>query len=175
MKVLIRSLGVKVFSVLFISFFMVIAETEENEWRFNALYITNFARYIKWPDSASQKIIITVLGNDPVFYELTKISKLIRNEKNLIIKSETEPGKIHNTDIIFIPANRSEDLQKVVQQFDRKPVLIVTNKKGLISQGACINLNNLYWKLRYEISVKNLKSHNLIADPILFNLGKVFD
>lgn len=174
MRALFETLRLKVFSIIFIPFFSVPCETKENEWKFNALYITNFARYIRWPDSSSQRII-TVLGDNPVFDELVKISNLVSTDIELVIRCETDAEKITFTHILFIPANSSEELSQIVERFNNNPVLIVTNKKGAILQGAGINLNNKYWKLRYEISIKNLQNHNLTADSALFKLGKVID
>lgn len=174
MKTLIVALKLKVFSILFIPFFSVLGETEENEWKFNALYITNFARYVRWPDSSSQRII-TVLGDNPVFNELVKISKLASTDIELVIRRETDAEKITSTHILFVPANRNEELSRIAKKFACNPVLIVANKKDAILQGACINLNNMYWKLRYEISIRSLQNHNLTADSALFKLGKVID
>lgn len=174
MKTQIVPLKSKVFSILFFLSFPVLAETKENEWKFNALYISNFARYIRWPDSSSQKII-TVLGDNPVFNELVRISNLKSEEIKLVIRCETNAEDITRTHILFIPAERSKELPQIVKKFGINPVLIVTNKKGTILQGSCINLNNKYWKLRYEISTRTLQRNNLSADPQLFKLGKVID
>jgi len=174
MKALDIHLKSKVFSVLFALSFSVLGETEQNEWKFNALYFSNFARYIRWPDSSSQRII-TVLGDNPVFDELVKISSLISENIDLIIQRETNAEDITCTHILFVPANRSEELSQIVKRFTSHPVLIVTNKKDTILQGACINLDNKYWKLRYEISLRNLQNHNLTADPQLFKMGKVIN
>lgn len=171
----IKSLLIRVISFSLLINFLGWSENEENEIKFNALYISNFAKYIRWPDSSSEEIIITVLGSDPVFNELKRIANVLSSGKKLRVQTSDDIGKISKTNIVFIPENKSEGLFHAVKFFAEKPVLIVTNKKGAILNGAGINLNNLYWKLRYEISVKNLKEHGLIADPVLYKLGKVFE
>lgn len=162
------------FPVIVISVLTGKVQAETNEVKFNALYICNFAKYVIWPDSAKE-IIITVLGTDPVYDELTKIAQILKGTNELTICSVNEIDSITKTHIIFIPSKNHGSLARVVTRFENKPVLIVTNRKGALEQGAGINLNNLYWKLRYEISMKNLSKHGLTSDPLLLKLGKVIE
>lgn len=163
---------IKIFIISFLFNWPCLSDNQKNDAKFNALYLLNFARYISWPDS-SNEIIVTVLGSDPVFYELKKMAIVASNTKKIKVFSKDDVAMINETDIIFIPERRSSDLPDIVKKTESRPVLIVTSKEGLITDGAGINLVNLYWKLRYEINLKNLKEHGLIADSILYKLGKV--
>ncbi len=150
---------------------------DPNSVRFNALFLTNFAKFVQWPDETTfDEIVITVLGNDEVVEELKKISEVaaIRGKK-LVVKVCQAASAIPESHMVFIPENQSRLLPEVLRIVENKSVLIVTNKKGLAEQGAAININNLYWKQRYEINQKALAVHKLIAKPELYRLGKVIE
>ena len=166
---------IKIHFLLFFGLSVCFSESEENGAKFNALYITNFAKYIEWPDDSTvTSFRIVIIGDDPVIHQLNSIAKhiSIRGLKLVVETCDTLESRV-TPHIIYIPARRSSDLPAILEIVKNKPVLIVTNKKGLAEQGAGININNLYWKLRYEINVKNLQAHNLSAHDVLFELGRV--
>lgn len=160
--------------ILILSTSSDILAQENADSKFNALYITNFAKYVIWPsDIMSEKIIITVLGNDPVINELNNIASIILNGNKKIIVRQTEKyNNIDTTHILFIPEHKSKLAREIIDFFKGKPVLIVTNKTGLAEMGAGINIHSVYWKLRYEINTSSLKTNKLKADSVLFRLGK---
>jgi len=149
----------------------------ESNVRFNALFITNFAKFMQWPDQQdSTALTVTVIGNDPVCEELRKIAAITRiNGRMLRVAVAENSSAVEHTHILYIPENKSKHVGDAVKRFDSKPVLIVTNKKGCAELGAGININNLYWKLRYEINITALKKNGLVAMPELFKLGKVVE
>jgi len=140
---------------------------------FKALFIFNFAKYIEWPNQKSQQeFIIGVYGNDEIVTELNKLAKARKiNNKTIVVKSVKLPSEAPNANMFYIPNSKSGNITKVTSFFTNKTTLIVSDKPNLCSKGAGINYIMKNGKLKYEISKKNIISHNLKINQKLISLG----
>jgi hypothetical protein len=146
---------------------------QDQDPKFIALFITNFAKYVEWPaQSDTGDFIITVISDKQVYGELKIMAeKTSVGKMRLNIQSCSKVEDVPRSRIVYLGTAHSDLLQKVVDKCCIDNTLIVTNKTGLGSAGASINLLNTYWKQRYEINLKNFKQCGLNAKPVLFKLG----
>ncbi len=85
------------------------------------------------------------------------------------ITSGTDPSKCH---LIYILPDNSSELKDIVAKVKNKSTLIVTENKGLMSQGAAINFYFVESKLNFELNKSNIVSHNLKVANTLESLAK---
>ena len=149
----------KLVIVLFIGLFALINSTHAQEDKYKALFISQFTKYINWPEPSS-KTEIAVLGD-------TEITKYLRefNEKKKLNFEINKTGKLtgisSEVDLIFISNAKSSLIKQILSKYEGKPVLIVSEKDGLGHKGSAINFVLKDNKIAFEINEKALTSHNL--------------
>ncbi|MCW3807619.1 YfiR family protein [Plebeiibacterium marinum] len=140
---------------------------------FKALFMFNFAKYIEWPNiNNSDNFTIAIIGTDDINTELKKLSSSKKiNNKSIVIKTIKHPNEAADAQIVFIPENKSGNLDQVLSFYETKPTLIITDKDGYCAKGSCINYTLQNGKLKYEISKERISNQNLKVDQKLVSLG----
>lgn len=145
--------------------------------QFQALYIYNFAKNISWPaEDASKDLVITVIGDNELGSELTKLAKTkgVGNRK-VVINQVATVSNLPQSDIIFLGESKSNLVANLTSSQDGKKTLIVCGKKGLCANGAGIAFVSEGGKLNFEISNNNIKKQGLTVSAKLISLGTSVD
>lgn len=145
--------------------------------QFQALYIYNFAKNIGWPaEDATKDLVITVIGDNELANELTKLSqtKAIGSRK-VVVKEHATPNGIEKSDIIYLGETKASQIGTLLSNQANNKNLIVCGKKGLCAQGAGISFLSEGGKLKYEISNKNIARKGLQVSQKLLQLGLAVD
>lgn len=140
----------------------------------HAMFIYHFTKYINWPENDSNgEFTIGILGKSPLKEELQLLlkNKTINNQKVSIrpLKETSDDNKF--CDIIFIAESESNAIKTISSMVEHHPVLLITEKQGLIQKGAAINFLVINEKLRFEISKTCITNHNLKVSNELLKLA----
>lgn len=158
------------FITIFISFQNVNAQKENANYKFKALFIYNFTKYINWPvQYKTGNFVIAVLGNAKITPELKKILSTKRCGNQLIeIREYPIVEHIAKCHILYIPTGNSKLLPKVMNRMHGKSILIITEGIDLIENGACINFIKLpNGKLSFELNIKEANNRKLVVNNVL--------
>jgi len=148
----------------------------QNE-RFKSLFVYNFTKNIEWPDNYREgDFVITVLGNSAIYNELKQNVKGKHNGMQTIhVNQAANISSIGKCNILYIPMQQSNLLEAAEKQLSGVPTVIITEKDGMIRQGADINIIQLDGKLQFEIDPKRLVNKKIVASKTLLNLGITHD
>jgi hypothetical protein len=162
-------------NILFFIFFCFISigSTKGQGAKMQALYIYNFTKQMEWPDSyVNKNLVIGVYGSKETFNEINGLLKGQKiGSRDIHIVFYNSLNDISDCHVLFIPDAKVEILQSIFTKLSKSPILIVTNLPGMIERGACINFTIVEGKQLYEISKKNIQSHNIAVSNELINLG----
>lgn len=128
-----------------------------------AMFIYNFARLIAWPaEYQSGNFVIGILGTSNLESELENYcsSKKI-GFQSITVKKFKDPEEITKCHIIFVTYGKSGKLSEVVSKVSQNSTLIVTEKRGVISEGSAINFIIGEDKLKFEMKVENASKYGL--------------
>ncbi len=166
----------RIFCVWLLLYCINITAFSQNE-RFKSLFVYNFTKNIEWPANYREgNFVITVLGSSTIYNELQQNVKGKRSGNQTIqVTQTTNISSIGKCNILYIPSQQSNLLEAAKKQLSGVPTVIVTEKSGMMRQGADINIIQLDGKLQFEISPKRLESKKLRTDKTLLNLGINFD
>jgi hypothetical protein len=141
--------------------------------KFKALFMYNFTKYIEWPAAARQgDFIIAILGTSPMAKELEIIAgKQKVGSQSIQVKTFNSVDEIDNCQILYLPSAKSTSLAQVIEKLSGKSVLLVTDKEGLASQGACINYIKDGDRIKYELNRKNIEKRGMVVNSSLVTLG----
>jgi len=157
------------FSFVVIVMVNMVAQKE----RIQSAYIYQFTKLIKWcPAYVSGDFVIGVLGNSPIVAELNGLKGKAVANQTIVIKTFASVPEIEKCNIIFIPLDKSGKLSAVKSKIKSNCTLVITEKFGLIQDGAAVNFIESAGKTVFEINKTALQNHSLVASNKLLTLAK---
>ena len=125
---------------------------QDMDYRIHSVFLYNFTKYVQWPAAAqSGDFVIGVVGDSPIYDELTKITngKMAGGQK-ITVKRFRSADAIETCHMLFVPSSANFD--KVQAKTAGKPVLLITEKAGLSQKGSAINFVVRDNKWRFELN-----------------------
>ncbi len=162
----------KLFVSLLFCVFLSMNVSAQNE-KFKALFLYNFTKFIEWPEShRGGDFVIGVMGSSPIIGELTTIAdKKTVGTQNMIVKKINSATEANDCHIVYVPANQSSKIDAIISTVGSTPVLVISDKDGLISSGSGINYVSVNGKQKFEVSKSNIESTGLKVNSQLLSLG----
>lgn len=154
---------------------------EFTEDQIKAVYLFNFAEFIRWPDSAFSEIPEAFH-----FCALDEQSPIIRILKKVII-GETARGRklvfrrINNQDdlkgchLLYFQAGEHSKLTRLLPELKGRNILTVGDTKDFADRGGMIGIARRNRHLHPVINVQRLKQAGLKASAKLLRLASIVD
>ncbi len=133
-------------------------------YRVHGLYIYNFIKEVQWPkEYNSGNFIIGVFGNASIETELRKIATTrTANSRKVTVKSYKTIAEIEkNCHILYLAAEASEDLSRVLEKIKGTSTLLITHKDGAAKFGSLINFVSEKGKPRFEMNPSAFEKNRL--------------
>lgn len=147
----------------------IAAQTDDQaalERNVKAAFIYKFTNYIEWPQNSFSQpdtpLTIAVMGDDQLAAELNQlVSGRIVNGRPIAVRKiqDIEPSIAIN--ILFVGHNESARLNEVVGALQARPILIVTESEGSLTQGSIINFLVIDGHVRFEIAQNSAEKRGL--------------
>ncbi len=139
----------------------------------HSMLIFNFVKYIEWPaESKSGEFVIAVYGDDDVYDQLATLygQRQIKGQSTNIVNI-SDVSDLNKAHIIYLASSKSRDFEAILEKYDTKPTLIITDKSGLGKKGSSINFREVGGKLKFEINQATFDNSNLKVSSQLVNMG----
>jgi len=149
--------------------------TQAQNYKQHPLFIFSFTRYVQWPEAYTQgDFEILVLGDSPLIDELKLLAqnKKVGDRPIKVIKINGV-SEIRKCNMLFVPADKSDKLNEVMQKIDTQSILLMTEQPGLGSQGSCINFISKEGKLAFELNQAAFAKRNLKASNELTRIATI--
>ena len=144
------------------------------EYTFHSVFIYNFLKYIEWPPDAvaTGERVIGVIGSSEATEALRKMAttKSVGNTR-IVVKSFPSAAALTSCHVIFLTDSASDQLANITAKTNGKPVLLITEKPGLIEKGSGINFVTVGGKMAFELHQKQLKDAGLKVSGNLLKLA----
>ena len=145
-----------------------------NESTVKALFIYNFTKHIEWPSAvlSGSRFTIGTFGENDVKEKLLSVLKGRRIfDKTAEVKQISSIDEISGVQILYVGKSQSVNIDKIIQLYGDKGILIITEDKGLSNKGAGINLIRRGDNLRFETNESALKKAGLKVSNQLISLA----
>jgi hypothetical protein len=136
-----------------------------------ALYVINIAKYCMWPNTNGE-LKLAVYGKTKVYEELIKHNGKVINGSTLKVYQAEGQAAIGEPHIIYLPDNRSSNLDDLVRATEGKSVMIIAEREGLHKKGAgfsFIILDNS--SLRFDLNHTELEKRSIKVPKSLTSLA----
>lgn len=158
--------------VLVLPLLFAFSGRESKDYTYKTIFIYNFIKYIEWPSAHADFTIAIYQGNDDVQDAFKQMAlKKSGTTQSYTIKNISNLNEASTAQVLFIPNEQSAVLPEAAALAKEKPVLIVTEKDGLIKRGSGINFIVVDGKLRFELNRKSLDAAGLKVSSSLLNLA----
>jgi hypothetical protein len=137
-----------------------------------AAFLYHFGTYVQWPTEGptAQVITIAVLGAPNVVAQLELFLPGRRIQDTPVeVKTLAEIGDLNDEEILFIGADRNARLADLIEAVGRRRVLIVTDARDGLAQGAVINFQLVNQRLRFEVSLSAAENAGLMLSSRLLS------
>ena len=136
------------------------------ERRVKAAYIFNIASYVEWPEGTFAQtgapMTIIVFGDDELAAEITEITAgRAVDGRPLQIKKTRDPDATADAHMLFVGRAEIARLPQVAKQAGPKPLLILTDAPGALTQGSMINFVLVRQRVKFEISLEEAERRGL--------------
>jgi hypothetical protein len=134
-------------------------------------YVCHLASFVKWTNPPENEFRIGIYGESPD----GKLS--IPADKRLFDKP-VKLYKINNVNqaglckVIFVCADREDQINNLLQSLDGKQVLTISAHKGFLEKGMMVNLLQEDGRVVFELNKKSLASGNVQLSSKIYQLAK---
>jgi predicted nuclease of restriction endonuclease-like RecB superfamily len=157
-------------------FFLLVLLSQQGraqEEKYIGLFVYNFTKFFDWPAEAKGgDFVIIVLGHESVARELKVLSSQKKvGTQNIVVRALSDHAEIGKCQIIFVGFWHSRYLPEIIEKLKPESCLIITEKDGLLQQGAAINFLIHENAIKFELKKSNATTHNLKIDPRIAELA----
>jgi YfiR/HmsC-like len=145
----------------------------EDEHTIKALFIYNFTKHVEWPKGKiSDKFIIGVVGNSPVYEKLNLILK-DRKIKDLPVELRriSATVNVEACDVIFVSKGETSRLKAVSEISDFFGILVISEEKSMAKSGSSINFKQQDDRMKFELNDSEIKKAGLKISTQLYELA----
>ena len=142
--------------------------------KYQSIFIYNFSKYIKWPDSYNQgKFVIGVLGDAELLKDLQAMTSAKKQTNGLVMEVQhfKTVESITDCNLLFVSNKFCNQINQVQAAISGKPMLIITDKKGMAQNGAVINFVEDAGKIKFELNQSAANQLGLVISGSLASLA----
>jgi len=156
-------------------FITIVSVSYAQKEKYQSLFIYNFTKYIKWPDSYNaDKFVIGVIGNSDVLESLNAMvdsKKKTGTGQSLEVKKYGSVSEIGDCNILFVSENVVDNLGQIESKTNAKPILIVSDSPGMATKGSVINFVEQEGKIKFELNESAALKRHLVVSSSLTSLA----
>jgi YfiR/HmsC-like len=135
-------------------------------------FIYNIAKFVSWPDSATNSpIVIGILGNDPFGPALKNIKRKTVRNRALEIRPVRTGEEAQQCDLLFISQSEINRLHHWLRILGQQPILTISDLPGFAEQGGMLELIEIDRRIRFAINLEAIHAASLSLDAQLLNLA----
>ena len=104
-------------------------------------FFYTIAKNVEWPSSyKTGDFVIGILGDSPVIDHLKMMaSKKDVAGRSIKIAVFQSVSQISKCNMLFVPLEKSEEIETVVEKLSGTATMVLSEKEGLAMRGSCIN------------------------------------
>ncbi len=162
----------KIHSLVFLMALSLVPAFAQN-YKMHSVFIYSFTRYVQWPDAYNQgDFEILVLGDSPILDELKAMAQAKKvGDRVIKVTRISSPTEIRKCNILFVPVEKSGQIDDVIARVDTQSILVVTEEKGLALKGSDINFIVKDGKLAFELNQASVSKQKLKVSNELTRLA----
>ncbi|NRB38755.1 MAG: YfiR family protein [Pseudomonadales bacterium] len=151
---------------------------EEQHSQAKALFLFNFANFVRWPKQAftqnHDKLKMCIFGDANLGSFLDQVDGTrIRDKRLLVIKTNVLDDIKKGCHILFVSQNKQDLLPTLFNSVQHIYVLSVSDVEGFARNGGVISIVRTFDKLTFEINLDVALKNGLLINSDLLSLARI--
>lgn len=140
--------------------------------RIKAAYVYNFAKFVELPGAEEMPIRLCVVGKDDPNDRMLSLNRRIAQKREIVVRKDVALDQLKDCGMVFVGATDNRLLPQVVKQLGNAPVLVISDDRQAIDQGAHLGLLHNDDRVEFEVNLLNLQKSNLRASSQMLRLAR---
>ncbi len=180
---MLRKNRVTQWSCLLLFFAMIPANATVSVAPENALkaaFIFNIVQFVKWSDAVFQgptdPIKIGIFGKDQFGATLDAMVQDANVQgRTVVIQRSNKLEDLQTCQIIYISPSEAKFLGRVLNLFERQPVLTMSDIDHFAARGGMVGFVKRENRIRFQINLKNVQRANLKISAKVLRLAEIIE
>lgn len=140
--------------------------------RIKAAYIYNFAKFVELPGADDKPIRLCVLGKDDLNGAVQGLNRRMAQGRELIVRSNVALDQAKDCAIVFVGEAEARLLPVAARQFGSASVLLVSDARHAVDQGAHLSLVFNDDRVEFEVNLQHLQKSGIKASSQMLKLAR---
>lgn len=155
----------------------VAQDSAEEERLLKAVFIYNFAKFTRWPESVvggeGGSLTLCTAGKDELAGEVARLSGKMIKGHSVTVKSLKDVPSPEMCQVLYIASSESRHYRDIVASVSNKSVLTVSELPGFARSGGIIELYRERDRIRFKINLSVAREAGLAISSRLLSLAEV--
>lgn len=141
--------------------------------RIKAAYVYNFAKFVELPAADDKSIRVCVLGRDDLNGAMQGLNHRMAQGREIQVRKDVPLDQVKDCTIAFVSESDARLLPVVARQLANSPVLLVSDARQAMDQGAHLSLNYNDDRVEFDVNMLNLQKSNIKASSQMLKLARM--
>ena len=140
--------------------------------RIKAAYVYNFAKFVELPSADDKSIRLCVLGKDDLSGAMLSLNRRMAQGREIVVRKDVPLDQLKDCSMVFVSETDARQLPAVVRQLSGAPVLLVSDGRQAVDQGAHLALLFNDDRVEFDVNLLSLQKSNIRASSQMLKLAR---
>jgi len=140
--------------------------------RIKAAYVYNFAKFVDLPVVDNMPIRLCLVGKDDPNGRMASLHRRTAQKREIHVFKDTPLDQLKDCAMVFVGYSEARQFPNVVRQLGNAPILLISDVRLAIDQGAHLVLLHHDDRVEFEVNLLNLQKSNLRASSQMLKLAR---
>jgi YfiR/HmsC-like len=141
--------------------------------RIKAAYVYNFVKFVELPSADDKAFRVCLIGRDDLNGAMLSLNHRMAQGREIQIRKEVPLDQIKDCNMAFVGDSDARLLPAVARQLANVPVLLVSDVRQAIDQGAHMSLIYNDDRVEFDVNMLNLQKSNIKASSQMLKLARL--
>lgn len=141
--------------------------------RIKTAYVYNFAKFVELPSTDDGLIRLCVLGKDDLSGAMLSLNRRMAQGREIVVSKDVTLDQLKDCSMVFVSEADSRQLPAVVRLLSGAPVLLVSDGRQAVDQGAHLALLFNDDRVEFDVNLLSLQKSKIHASSQMLKLARM--
>ena len=141
--------------------------------RIKTAYVYNFAKFVELSGTDDKSIRVCILGKEDLNGAMLSLNRRMAQGREILVRKDVPLEQLKDCSMVFVSEEHARQLPTVVRLLGSAPVLLVSDGRQAVDQGAHLALLHNDDRVEFDVNLLNLQKSNIRASSQMLKLARV--